>query len=124
MPSFGTESTTWPCRRICDARKALYASKITLTDELDASATSAPAQRLVSQLKRLEVSGTAGNLVEPAPEVGLLTSLTGAQTCTLQPCPAAGNVRRKLDLCEVAMADLWMPQVSLLDQTGALYMSA
>ena len=96
----GTETATWPCRRICDARKALYASKITLTDDIDASATSAPAQRLVSQLKRLEVSGTAGNLVEPAPEVGLLTSLTGNQTCcTLQPCPVAGNVRRTLDLC-------------------------
>lgn len=36
---------------------------------MDVPVTSAPAQRLVSQLKRLEVSGTAGNLMSPDPEV-------------------------------------------------------
>ncbi|CAL5229471.1 g12798 [Coccomyxa viridis] len=52
----------------CEAKAALYASSIRLRDDVDVSATAAPAQRLVSQLKRLEVSGTAGDLTYPDPE--------------------------------------------------------
>lgn len=57
------------CRPRCEAKAALYASSIRLRDDVDVSATAAPAQRLVSQLKRLEVSGTAGDLTYPDPEV-------------------------------------------------------
>jgi hypothetical protein len=89
----GHKSAMWPHRRICDARKALYASNISLTDDVHASATSAPAQRLVSQLKRLEVSGTAGNLVEPAPEVGLCLVTCSCLEC-LYPTAKVCSIHR------------------------------
>ena len=90
----GHKSTMWPRRRICDARKTLYASNISLTGDIHASTTSAPAQRLVSQLKRLEVSGTAGNLVEPAPGVGRSLVTRSREECLSYPTANACGIHR------------------------------
>jgi hypothetical protein len=57
-------------------KKALYETSVKIGDsheveDADGAAEEAPAAAALSQMKRLELSGTAGNILEPREEVKL-----------------------------------------------------
>ncbi|CAK0787250.1 hypothetical protein CVIRNUC_010467 [Coccomyxa viridis] len=64
----GADRAVFSSRPLCGAKAALYASSISLREDAGAAAGLAAEPRHVSELKRLEVSGSAGSIIAPAPE--------------------------------------------------------
>ena len=79
------------CRGLSDAKKAfLYDTSVELGKAEENASADAAATKVLSQMKQLELSGTAGNILLPTEEAAEVSAYlypltTGNDTCLLHP---------------------------------------